>query len=287
MGLFQKLLLGSNSTLLCPVQLTPSHSPESTCVFISTELSGKISPIFSLSFWSWSFHHRWPSPAYLSPILTRVQQVCFPVWMHLHSTELCRHSWNSSEQSKGVFSPVRGSIPCQFWWSPTWITAQLPPYLQKAHQRFLLHPAFCSLTVFTFPVPPMAGSPPNLNSACQKLSSSLFLNIFPLLSLKLPRISSHLACCRSSKLCRLQLLSFLPQMFYQRNMPVSSPWYHKNIWLFLSIHAAKILDHLNILTAVSSSPALPTLTPHSSHQCKTPVWKIPLESGIQSVFDPF
>lgn len=50
-------------------------------------------------------------------------------------------------------------------------------HIYKRHTTdFLVHPAFCSLMVCAFLTPPMAGSPSKSNSACQKLSSFLFLN---------------------------------------------------------------------------------------------------------------
>lgn len=60
----------------------------------------------------------------------------------------------------------------------------------------------------------------------------------------------------------LKLLSFLPQMFYQQNMPVSFPQRHKKIWMFPSIRVAKIL---------TKCPPPPPDTSHPSYQYKTPV----------------
>lgn len=119
-----------------------------------------------------------------------------------------------------IFSwqPSRGCAPYPSFWRCVPLGEPQHSYhriCSKHTTDFLLHPAFYSLMVFTFPVPPMAGFLANLNSACQKLSSYLFLNTSFYFSLKPPRISSHLACCRSSQLCHMQLLFFLPQMFYQ------------------------------------------------------------------------
>lgn len=122
--------------------------------------------------------------------------------------------------SLGSFSPVSLAgallLVLHFGGLPHGGSEQLPPYLQKAHYRF---PSPSSFLLPYGVYISKASYGRFLFQFKLSMSKTELISVFKyfslLLSLKLRRISSHLACCRSSQLCRLQLLSFVPQMFYQ------------------------------------------------------------------------
>lgn len=62
----------------------------------------------------------------------------------------------------------------------------------------------------------VAGFLSNLNSSCQKLGSSQFLNTsLYFFLLRYQELVATLPAAEAHNFCHLKLLSFLPQMFYQ------------------------------------------------------------------------